>query len=554
MTAPVESGTVDQPATHVDATPATSALAATTATTDDDAGSAVRCDGAGLWFAGAAAEGAEVLDVLFDGAHVWSFRPDRDVVSNPRGRLAPWPGPLRQYLDGVATVTVQTRPDGDLVMEREYAFGRKRSRIKVVDKHGHPLVVDKWGRLERPLSAEPAALVETLMTTVVRLLDDLRDGCGVPAFLVYGTLLGAVRDGKLIGYDNDVDLGYLSRHDHPVDIAREGFRVQRELVRRGWVVRRGSGGRLNVRLRMPDGTMRFVDVFTCFWVEDTFYIPADVWAPLPREAVLPLRTVELMGVEMAAPADPEALLAATYGPSWRVPDPSFRYETPPGLQRRLVGWFGGIMPGRKHWDGYYGRRAGQPLPPASTFARWVGDREGGRPARLVDLGCGRGQDALALAQPQRPTLGVDYSLGALAHARSQAASGEAPAEFEPVNFAELRAALALGARLAREPLERVLYARFLLGSLDDAGRENLWRTVAMALRGGGRLYVEFRAADPGAEAASRQFDKALPPGEVAEAIVAAGGRVTHREKRNGLAPDQEDNPLVCRMAAEWPAR
>ncbi len=554
MTAPVESGSVEQ-GSGSGAGQARDAEVRVGAQRAEAvaAGEAVRCDSAGLWFAAAPPEGAVVLDVLLDGAHVWSFRPDRDLVTKDSGRLAPWPGPLRQYLDGVATITVQARPGGETVMERECAFGRKFNRIKVVDKHGHPLVIDKWGRLERPLSAEPAALVTSLMSNVARLLDDLRDGCGVPAFLVYGTLLGAVRDGKLIGYDNDVDLGYLSGHEHPVDIAREGFRVQRELVRRGWVVRRGSGGRLNVRLRMPDATMRFIDVFTCFWVEDTFYIPADVWGPLPREAVLPLGSVELMGVELPAPADPKALLAATYGPSWRVPDPSFRYETPLGLQRRLVGWFGGLMPGRKHWDGYYGRRAGQALPPASAFAGWVAEREGeDRAARLVDLGCGRGQDALALAEPYRPVLGVDYSLGALGQARSRAASEEVAAEFEPVNFAELRSAVALGARLARDPLERVLYARFLLGSLDDVGRENLWRMVAMALRGGGRLYVEFRAVDPGA--AAKQVDKPLVPAVVAAAITAAGGRVTHREKRHGLAPDQDDNPPVCRMAAEWPAR
>ena len=57
----------------------------------------------------------------------------------------------------------------------------------------------------------------------------LRDKAGVPAFICYGTLLGAVRNGKLIGHDNDIDIAYVSEHPHPVDVVREGYRVERVL-------------------------------------------------------------------------------------------------------------------------------------------------------------------------------------------------------------------------------------------------------------------------------------------------------------------------------------
>src|SRR5680860_1263069 len=115
---------------------------------------------------------------------------------------------------------------------------------------------------------------------------------------------GPDRDRQLIGYDNDIDLGYVSAHQNPVDVVREGFRVQRVLQEQGWVVRRGSGARLNVRLRMSDKSMRFVDVFTSHWVNGVFFIPSDVGARLPREAMLPLSTVDLLGWQVPAPADP----------------------------------------------------------------------------------------------------------------------------------------------------------------------------------------------------------------------------------------------------------
>ena len=48
---------------------------------------------------------------------------------------------------------------------------------------------------------------------------------------------------------------------------------------------------------------------------------------------------------------------------------------------------------------------------------------------------------------------------------------------------ELRSVLVAGAELAREG--RHLYARQLIGCLDDAARDNLWTLARMAARGRG---------------------------------------------------------------------
>ncbi len=88
---------------------------------------------------------------------------------------------------------------------------------------------------------------------------------GVEAFPAYGTLLGAHRDGALIGHDSDADLGYVSSHTHPADVIRESFAIQRRLAGMGYEVVRYSGGGIKVMVEEEDGNTRGLDVFSGFF-------------------------------------------------------------------------------------------------------------------------------------------------------------------------------------------------------------------------------------------------------------------------------------------------
>lgn len=498
----------------------------------------------------------QTYDVLLNGQHVWSFQPSRDTT-RVRGHLvAPWPKNLRRHLLGRAEVAVREHATATVVALGSHVFGGVEDQdVSVTDKEGYALILDKYGKLTRPLSAEGGDTLTELMDHIERLLDVLHDACGVPAFLAYGTLLGAVRNGRLIGHDNDVDLGYVSDCAHPVDVVRESYRIERTLAEQGWSVRRGSGTRLNVRLRLSDGSMRFVDVFTSHWVEGVYYMPQDTGFRLPREAILPLTTVELLGRRLPAPADYERLLAETYGPGWRVPDPSFKYQTPRWLARRIAGWFGGLRAGRKQWDTFYGARRSEIPRRHSRFAAWVQESfPGAHP--LVDLGTGNARDAAWFARQGRRVLALDYSLGIIGRAAGRPKLQALPLSFEVVNLNDTREVLSLGMRLARrdEPID--LYGRFLLHSLEGKGRDNVLRLASLALRRGGRLFLEFRTTEDAAlphhfPQPQRHF---LDPDEVVAGIEAHGGRVVHLAAGTGLAPLLDEDPHVCRIVATWPVR
>jgi hypothetical protein len=493
-------------------------------------------------------------DVLMNGRHVWSLRPDRDAVTAAGAATATWPAALKRFLVGRADVTVQEHVSGEVVGTAHHAFGGDSTReVMVKGARGQHMVVDKYGRLIRPLSAEHGGGIDELLDAAEELLETLREKLGVPSYLCYGTLLGAVRNGKLIAHDNDIDVAYLSNHEHPADVARESYRIERFLRQEGWDVRRGSGVRLNVRLRVGDRSMRCVDVFTSHWLDGILYMPQDTGFPLPREVILPLGSVELMGRKFPAPADTQRLLAATYGEGWRVPDPSFRYHTPRWLSRRISGWYGGLVTHRKFWDSFNNNAPPRVRNHPSPFARWVARHyPSARP--LIDLGCGTGRDALWFARrTRRPVTGIDYSIGPVKRGNRFTEERNLPAAFEVLNLYDARAVLALGARLAREDEPVDLYARFTPHALNEPGYQHLLRLASMSLRCGGFMFLEFRThrdADK-PHVFGEHFRRYLDPQLVAADIEAAGGRIVHHEEGTGLAPFEDEDPDICRIVATW---
>jgi len=111
--------------------------------------------------------------------------------------------------------------------------------------------------------------------------------------------------------------------------------------------------------------------------------------------------------------------------------------------------------------------------------------------------------------------------------------------------------LVSGAELARDPHH--LTARHLLGCLDDRARDQLWLLCRMALRGGGRLFLEF-SADTGVaapEPAPAGLVRRLDPGAVRREIEAAGGVVERERVRAGTDVLGNPDPTVCRMRVRW---
>lgn len=499
----------------------------------------------------AAARGEVILDVFFDGRRIWSFWLHRDGEPEDSGHRVAWPRTLHTFLNGTARIKVAVHDSEDVVFDEEVVLGDGSGRISIASEDGRPLALDKSLRRVHTFDTRSAEHVAPLMRAINDVLTALHEA-GVDAFLAYGTLLGAVRDGRLIGHDSDADLGYVSEHEHPVDVSRESFRLQRVLVARGYHVTRYSTAAFKVDVREADGTVRGLDVFGGFMKDGYLHLLGEIRTPFRREWVTPLGTATLEGWEFAVPADTDKFLAATYGPSWRVPDPAFKFPTPVSTHRRFNAWFRGIRMQRAQWDRVYAQ-ARQPALEPSDLASWISEREPA-PAQVVDIGCGAGVDTWWFASRGAHALGLDFVTKAFATMKKRSAEEEIDAEYRVFNLLEMRSVLSTGALVARTPGPRVVMARHVVDAVGGTARQHLWTTADMMLRDGGRLYVQFLVKSGDDGYARRLHVRPRKPGIVADELRARGATIIAREilpvpssgARAGAEPSK-----ICRLVAQW---
>jgi hypothetical protein len=223
------------------------------------------------------------FDVVMDDHRVWSYATDeRGTV-----RTITWPKRLRRLLDGTADVRVTS--GDDVLFEGTVTFGSGEGRPSFVDAHGIPIFVDKWGLIQRPFSGRrEAGVVDALVDATRQVLTVMREDCGIEGWISFGTLLGAARDGGVIGHDSDIDLCFLSERETPAEMTAELWEIGRALRRRGMRVQHKSASFLTVRIKAPDGGNVGLDIYTCFYVGDLLHETATVRAKVPRSAILPL--------------------------------------------------------------------------------------------------------------------------------------------------------------------------------------------------------------------------------------------------------------------------
>lgn len=144
---------------------------------------------------------------------------------------------------------------------------------------------------------------------------------GYEVFLNSGTLLGVVRDGRLIDHDDDIDLAIILHAESAETAAQEWSALRSTMREAGILVEEQMMSDAIFKLT-GHGDVKF-DLFPAWFEGDRFFVYPHTFGDLTRDDVLPLSKCPKTGHYI--PADSEKMLANNYGTDWRTPDPYFKF-------------------------------------------------------------------------------------------------------------------------------------------------------------------------------------------------------------------------------------
>lgn len=209
---------------------------------------------------------------------------------------------------------------------------------------------------------------------------------------------------------------------------------------------------------------------------------------------------------------------------------------------------------RDYWDSFYAGKSSAAVPEEpSTFARWVAGRIAVEQP-IIEFGFGNGRDSFWLARQGWLVRGFEFASSAVENAIKRAAHESTPTYFDEHDLTDAAQTDLLADRLAQEYKAPVIFGRFLLHSLVDDARWNLFDLASTVLSGSGELYLEFRTGqDKGQphEFGDGHYRQYLDPAAVESELKSRGANITYSVAGKGYSVYKSEDPHVARIVAAW---
>lgn len=313
----------------------------------------------------------------------------------------------------------------------------------------------------------------------------VRDIVGYESFLIYGSLLGAVREGRPLGHDYDFDTAYLSSHTDPAMVTAEAGRLALALQDRGFAVE----ARMTC-IHVSDASRKLrIDLYHLYFNDaDELRLAWGTASDIPftRQQWSGTEEIQFGGAKVLIPRNAEELVETLYGSNWRTPNPGFDWETA-RKDRAREAFFPAQLRPIVNWQDYWQRVA---FDSSTSFARFISKTPMSF-GFVVDLGCGDGRDVPKFVRAGVRVMGLDRAPSAIESAQRRRLEVDF-AEFAVCDFSQPDALRAALARIVDGRPRTLYYGRHLLDSIPDSVQTSLLAELGELMRPGDSVALEFR--------------------------------------------------------------
>ena len=426
---------------------------------------------------------------------------------------------------------------------------KRKSKVeKLFEKIEKGFVFNKYGRLKLSI-LNNTFWKESIFSLFYSLKDLLKKEFNLELFPIYGTMLGAAREGDFISHDNDFDTCYISKEKEPEKVKIEFIKICNFLIDKGFKLH-VKDTHTWVYTKQKKSFYYKLDIFVSYFNKDKNYEITYGYHGKPiKESVnfFNFIDINLSNNLISVPVNYKDILRQLYGDTWQVPDPGFQH-TEKTRQWNKKYHLSLKQVSSLYWKQFY---EDANIRKNSLFSIFINKYISKR-SNIIELGCGNGEDAFYFYKSGHFVHTCDQSNNVLKN--KEILNKINFSNFDVGDSVKLNTFLnnALVKKINSNSMVNMIYMRFFLHSVTKDIENIIFFCLKKNLPQGSLIGLEFRTEkDKDAlHIFKRHYRRFIPMPEMINELEKYDFSILYSEESKGFSPFKDEDPFLCRIIAK----